>query len=1699
MSSKSVEVLVPRLDGANYQAWAMTMTAFLCAQGLWSITGGRDTKPSEIAVADGATPTAAQIAQIDARRKERLDWDNRDDQALGFIQLRIAHSLYHHVGGTSYRTWKNLEDAFGKPGPAMIHADFKQAVQFKLSGGNPGPEISRLHTLLTRLTANKAGLSEFHQTMLLISALPSKWDYLASQYMMDNKDITDYKFVNFRAILISEWERQHGAPKQTQQRADKLSAVKRKGKSPEYKNQKQRTNNRPADDAGDDRAPKRKRGPRKGKGKATQGDDSSHHHHSHLSSAAVIEEVEEVPEPPAKIYFSQKDVPVNARGNSIVASHRPDKILYRPLNHAGNTHPAGRMRETKTYPDVQAARDLASRMGVTKNALNLKALEKLKEHTRFVEGTSIYQNAVASSSSTRVEDQPVPLNNRNIVDRISSPTPPDYEKAEKRRRENIRRTKQRAKKTVKSPSVVRSEGDEPLDWGTDDGVSEHGVDNDIAEAAGLSHHDDDYDDRFHPDDFYEPDQYRQVPCISLTSDETNLLDKQLRILVATISSLGSDCNLNKNITCHSSGCTKCKKNQGLDFLGDSGASLSFTPERSDFSTYEEIRDGPQVQTADENTQMRIIGKGTIFITHEAEDSLGKFTTRNGALHPVYHIPGLSTRLLSIGSLLVGGLSLRGDEAKMNFYSGHEIVMTLTPHIVGQTIYWLNARHTPEQSLVASKTVHEVDYDLMHRRFGHPSKDILRRASGNTKNFPQGVTYPKVDPICRGCAEGKMPSPSFPQSVSRATKPFEMIHMDLKSMPVVSYHKYRYFIVFYDDYTSHGWTIMLRLKSDTEKAIKHFIAIAKVQFEASISSIQIDEGGEFKGMGLKDLFADLGIKILRSVPHMHQQNGRAERFIRTIMDKAQAIRFDACIPPSWWEFTVLHAVHLYNRTPIRRLEYKTPYELLKHEKPDVSYFRVFGCGAYVFLPEEVRTNKLAPKSELMTFIGYADGVKGYLFMRSTNYVFTAVKALFNENIFPRCPDGKRPNFESIRPPPGNSNHNIPPGSDADNDDGDEDDQFPLPDRNVPQQEDHNPPYPDDLLEEDERERIPREAPSSPSRSRQLPQDDSEGSQPRRSGRLRRAPQPREGDIYGDRNPVDRQRMSTRDWQNLQRGDPAPSSAQPDPTDSSQLSDRLLTRMAQEGGVSLINFLLQKAIPHEGDIPNPTKVKEWSFRDILRLPKKEQEEWKAACKEELEALRKREVFEITDLPKGRKIIRNRWVFDIKSDGRKRARLVAKGFSQVEGIDFDEIFSPVVRFETVRLMLALSSLESWHVQGVDVRNAFLYGKLDEEIYMEQPEGFKIRGQEHKVLRLRRALYGLKQAALAWWKQLAESMNELGFKRLVADAGLFVYRKDGQLVIAVIYVDDAMFFGPDQKVVLSKKRQFMDKWECRDLGETQEFLRMRIARNNNNVEVDQVTYLEKILQRFNMANAKVSKTPLPEGYNPQNYTGQVDPERRSLYQQVIGSLLYLMLGTRPDICFAVTKMSQFASNPSQEHLDKAISICRYLVGTKSYKLVFRGDSQKGLMAYVDSDWAANKDTRRSVTGYFFKLADCIFCWQSRAQKTVALSSTEAEYMALSDCSRQALWLETLLSELGIVIQTVPIYGDNQGSIFNASNPVQEKRSKHIDIRYHFIRQCVEDKKVELLFIDGSENPADLFTKNLGNIKFSKFRQTLGLEFYST
>jgi hypothetical protein len=985
----------------------------------------------------------------------------------------------------------------------------------------------------------------------------------------------------------------------------------------------------------------------------------------------------------------------------------------------------------------------------------------------------------------------------------------------------------------------------------------------------------------------------------------------------------------------------------------------------------------------------------------------------------------------------------------------------------------------------------------------------------------------------------MTNKSFPASNVRATEPFELIHSDLKMFPIESYHKFRYAIVFYDDYTSHAWTINLRTKDAALPATRHFLAMVETKYQKRVRGWMSDAGGEYTSKAFVAMMKDKGIQINQSVPHAHQQNGRAERIIRTLTEKAESMRLQACLPQSWWEFALDHATHVYNRTPMRRLEWRTPTEWLNKERPTVEHLRVFGCAAYVFIPAEVRENKLAPKSELMVYLGNHPGGKGWIFMRGpNNVIFSAAQATFDESIYPKCPKSSvRPYTRLQTPAPvtphpchcddGNCQNQVPHIEDDD-----EEDTEPTTSTHKGKERarDANP----------EETSAPAPRPPSPKPAGPVPPPAPVRPpvQTRRSTREKKVPV-KPGNVYGDKHPatIEKEMRKMRDWKQVvgeqssrpQRGVPRPTAAPepgpssppapgpsssgesevPDAESEDEVRDSLdpssdddddqadTARLCREGGVTFQRLLLSKAVSELQE--TRSSLKEWTYRDIMRLPSDRLPEWEQACQRELETLSKRKVFEVVKRPSGRKVIKNRWVFDVKDDGRKRARLVAKGFSQVEGMDYDQVFSPVVRFETVRLILALAALENWVAYGLDVRNAYLYGELDEEIYMEQPEGFTAPGttKEHYVLRLLRALYGLKQAGLAWWRALKQSMEEMGFVSLTSDAGIFVYKRDGFFVVAIVYVDDAIFCGPNKALVIAMKETFMRRWETRDLGEVTEFLRMRITREGRSIHLDQSAYLRVVLERCGMQNAKSAVTPLPAGYVPKPSDEPANPERRSRFQTVIGSLLYLMLGTRPDISFAVTKLAQYSANPSKDHLDKALYICRYLVGTQNYRLTYDGASEQGLNATTDSDWASDATDRRSQSGYFVKLAGGLISWTSRAQKTIALSSTEAEYMALSDCSRQVVWMHTLMGELGYNLQPIPICGDNQGSIFIASNPVTEKRSKHIDIRYHYVREVVNRGLAKIYFIDGDENPADLLTKNLGSVKFLKFRAMLGLEFF--
>ena len=1167
---------------------------------------------------------------------------------------------------------------------------------------------------------------------------------------------------------------------------------------------------------------------------------------------------------------------------------------------------------------------------------------------------------------------------------------------------------------------------------------------------------------------------------------------------------------------------------------DSGASFHFTHNRRILHNVRRLPEPIPVSTANGLIHIKEEGDATLTYLYRPTDTLRNYTLRGVHLLP----NGDDQNLLSFGWFLQNGFSATCKAEYIKLYDTKTKVefMRFTPVFPGATVYKIVSAPFAASEVEQLGLSARVSHDTMHKRFAHPGDGVLKQIPNHTLGSPEYDTEASKTP-CPGCAQGKMPNRPFPATTRRATKAFELVHSDLKQFPVLSYHRYEYVITFVDDYSSHAWITCLRKKSAAIKATEQFLAFVETQHKAKVQTWMSDAGGEYKSDAFDTMLKDRGIKILTSVPHTPQQNGRAERFNRTMMDKAEALRFTACIPESWWEFAVQHAVMLYNRTPLQRLKWSTPFEALHGEKLHVDQFRVFGCGAWVFIPADVRKNKLQPKSEMMTYIGNDE--HGWIFMRApNNVVFRSTNMRFVEDYFPKCPDNKgkvpqRPKEQ--QPPEDDDNHSYGPADDNDDD-------------APPKRKARSRKSPPSQKTQGKQDDGPADAPTRPQspraplpETRDTPAPGPSDPELRRGRRVRR-PNIRPDNAYGDsRSPAEiirdiedldrwerevglppsrpRTRAPTRASTPVPDIPPPPRPLSPEdippqqsesgssdssdvdggvddtfrtaPPDDSWDNPDNLVALCREGGVEFLNFLLNRAVPAD-----QKPIREWTYRDICRLPPAAQKEWRKACTEELNALKRRDVYELVDRPKHKRVVKNRWVFDEKSDGRKKARLVARGFSQIEGVDYDQIFSPVVRFETVRLMLALAALEDMHLSGLDVRNAYLYGDLEEEIYMEQPEGFTEPGKEHMVLRLRKALYGLKQAGLAWWRTLKRSMTELGFTQLKSDAGIYVKYDGKDRIIVIVYVDDAIFAGRNKAKVLRAKESFMKRWECRDLGDVQEFLRMRIRRHGSTIKIDQCAYLDKVLERFGMTNCKPKTTPLPEGYMPKAHEGAVDPARRQRFQTVIGSLLYLMLGTRPDIAFSATKLAQHSANPSDEHLDKALNICRYLQSTREYTLEYDGASGQGIIAFTDADFAGDAIKRRSQTGYVLRLAGASILWSSYQQKSNAFSTKDAEYMALSDCSRDCMWIQNVFHELGYKIRAIPICSDNQGALFVSQNPVTEKRTKHIDVRYHYIRDVIDKGAIEVYFVPGVDNPADIFTKNLGPIKIRKFREELGLHF---
>jgi hypothetical protein len=534
--------------------------------------------------------------------------------------------------------------------------------------------------------------------------------------------------------------------------------------------------------------------------------------------------------------------------------------------------------------------------------------------------------------------------------------------------------------------------------------------------------------------------------------------------------------------------------------------------------------------------------------------------------------------------------------------------------------------------------------------------------------------------------------------------------------------------------------------------------------------------------------------------------------------------------------------------------------------------------------------------------------------------------------------------------------------------------------------------------------------------------------------------------------------------------------------------------------------------QGSSPSSTPVKLRSIEDIYNRchmsfiePENYQEaakskDWQDAMRTELEMIEKNHTWELIDRPSDAPVIGVKWVFKTKLnlDGsihKHKARLVAKGYAQKPGVDYNETFAPVARLDTIRTLIALAAQKGWKLFQLDVKSAFLNGMLDEEVYVEQPEGFEVKGSSHKVYKLYKALYGLKQAPRAWYSEIDAYLTSCKFERSASEATLYT-RSDsegGQIIIS-IYVDDIVYTGSSERMMTEFKREMMQRYEMSDLGLLHHFLGIGVLQTNQGVFIHQSKYAKSLLTKFGLEDCNPVAIPLTVGEKLKKEDGS-EPADEGLYRRIVGSLLYLT-ATRPDLMYSASLLSRFMSCPTKKHMGIARRVLRYVQGTLDYGIEYTRGKSATLIGYCDADWGGSEDDSRSTSGYAFSFGSGVFSWASVKQSTVALSTAEAEYVSASEATAQAIWLRFVLEDFGeMQAEATPLYCDNMSAISMAKNPVFHQKTRHINRRYHFIRESLKEGLINMQFCRGEDQLADIFTKALPKDRFNYLRLTLGVK----
>jgi transposase InsO family protein len=1066
------------------------------------------------------------------------------------------------------------------------------------------------------------------------------------------------------------------------------------------------------------------------------------------------------------------------------------------------------------------------------------------------------------------------------------------------------------------------------------------------------------------------------------------------------------------------------------WLLDTGASNHMTARRDLLSDFQSVSTG--AVTVANGDKLPVVGKGNLRFRFPVQ---GGF--RIGTLSDVLYIPQIQRNLISGPCMDKKGylIKFQGGKCNVCLPSGEEL---LSGGLTDQGLYQMNISPKDESSLHVNVVFSNSEqYSLWHRRMGH-----LHHASLKQLLTRNGITVsPTTGHLpCESCVVGKMHKLPFnKKQEKRSTEILQLVHSDVCGpMEEVTHGGYRYFVTFLDDFSHVVVVYLLRSKSEVSDKLKEYYNMATTQHQRKLQRLRIDNGTEYVNRSVTDFCKANGILLEPTNPYTPQQNGTAERMNRTLVESGRAMLAQAQLSKKYWGEALLTAAYLRNRSPTHTLKRgETPMEIWSGAKPSLHNIRVFGCICFAFVPKEKR-QKWDPKAVKCMFLGYTHN--GYRVENlQTGMVLITRNVIFEENIF---------GTQSIA-----ERRCLAPQPDLPTDEATE---------NVENASDCDSSYED-----------------AASRTTSQTASDS---------------------VSNQEEEFSQQENSHCDDRSVHSGPTAVTDADSEPLEQLHSSpfqsapSRRQTRQTTDLTSAKIGDLLCPSTHVAQLYTDPI-----SYNQAMNGPNAKQ--WESAINSEYDSLIENDTWELAELPPGRKAISTKWVFKTKKnqDGsihKHKARLVARGFKQQEGIDYTETFSPVVRITTIRLLIAISAIQDLEMSQLDIKTAFLYGTIDEEIYVTQPEGRIKKGQEHLVCRLNKSLYGLKQAPRIWNEHIHQFFVNNGLQQTKADPCVFTWRDAHHMLIVCIWVDDILIFTNCPSKRTSLVNNLQKRYQTTDLGDLNYIVGLEVHRDRGtqSISLCQLQYLESKIEAFGQTAAQPISIPLSPGVCFDSVALNIPS--KAPYREAVGGLMYAMTSTRPDIAFATSFMSQYFDSYGSAHWNAAKRIFQYLNATKDLQLQYCGRNKSvDLEVYVDADFANCPDDRKSRSGYVILMAGAAISWYSKKQQTIALSTAEAEYVAATSAVQEVLWLRSLLGELGFP-QTSPttVFEDNQACIAITTNPITNSRTKHIDIKYHWLREKVLSRDVAFQYCPSRDMAADIFTKALPKPAFTSCRCRLGL-----